>query len=321
MPTRFNPNRPIRGPEQGRPVQGPQPFARGLNPNPASYVNWQRRKQAGKMDAPLGPAAWYAPAHQQLALGYGGQRVGRLASQAAAGEPGRLEDYLTAQGRRLGKQAIQQAQQGGYLTDASRDYLRQMGFHVAGGGTGGMSPTAGRGARLGPGSIGGAGPAAGGVGAGGTATGVGLPLDPLFEAQRRALEDALAAQLQPLGPARDRILAEQNLQQTRLGTNQGVDQRRLMDLMAARGIVNSGIQARDTGRLATDYLRQYQDLANTTAGQLGEVSTAEAGAQAEYQRGLMELLLALANRSSQDPYAAVANQNLNQTPGYSRRRR
>ncbi len=133
----------------------------------------------------------------------------------------------------------------------------------------------------------------------------GLPLDPYFEAGRRSLDDMLAAQLAGLAPAREQIMAQQGLSEARLGTNEGNDIERLMSQMAARGILNSGIQRENRADLGTDYLRSRQDLTNMTAAQLAQLTGAEGDYRGDFQRQLMELLLQSAARNAQDPYAPI----------------
>lgn len=146
----------------------------------------------------------------------------------------------------------------------------------------------------------------GGGGGGGRRTGgPHLPLDPQFEAQRRLLEDQLQASLSPLRAAHDQVLASNGLQQARLDTNQGVDTDSLLNSLAARGIFGSGIQNHDMGQLATDYLRQNQDLANATAGSLGDIASQRSAARLAYNQGLQEALLASAQRSNADKYAVA----------------
>ena len=207
--------------------------------------------------------------------------------------------------------------------DALQRYLASTGVggrgpgdgrpNPGGGGPGGIPGGGGPGPVIGPGGGAGAGggaiPGGGGPGPtpgpGGIDPLSGLPLDPTFEAQRRLLDDALAGRLGALAPLRAQIAAQQQLQGTRLDTNEGVDRGRLLDQMAARGIVGSGIQREDTGRLGTDYLRQRQDLANAAAGQYADLSRAEGEYRNEYSTGLSELLLALAGRQLEDPYAVT----------------
>jgi hypothetical protein len=133
----------------------------------------------------------------------------------------------------------------------------------------------------------------------------GMPLDPYYEAQRRMLEDQLQASLSPLRSAHDQVLASNGLQQARMDTNQGVDTDQLLNSMAARGIFGSGIQNHDQGQLSTDYLRQNQDLANATAGSLGDIASQRSAANLAYQQGLQEALLASAQRSNADKYAVA----------------
>jgi hypothetical protein len=129
-----------------------------------------------------------------------------------------------------------------------------------------------------------------------------MPLDPAFEAGRRMLDDELAARLAGLEPGRAALLAQGELGQARLGTNEKIDQGRMMEALAERGALFGGVQRKDQGELSTDYLRQRQDLANMQAQGLADFSTQEGEAQGGYQRGLMELLLASAANSAQSPY-------------------
>jgi hypothetical protein len=147
----------------------------------------------------------------------------------------------------------------------------------------------------------------------GTGTG-GLPLDPAFEAGRRALEDELAAYLAGIAPQRDALLAQGNLAEARLGTNEGLDRRRMMDMLAERGAVGGGVQRFDEGNLATDYARQRQDLASQLAQGLAGFAGQEGEARGGYQRGLMELLLASAANAANSPYTPTPR------PGGGRRR-
>lgn len=179
-------------------------------------------------------------------------------------------------------------------------------FHYVGNGQGGQ-----------PGGPGGGQPGQGNGGNGGNNGGNGngngdngkpsdqLPLDATFEAQRRAYEDALAAQMGVLGPMREQVGANLGLQGARLDTNQNQDQRSMLESLAGRGAFGGGIQTRDTGNLATNYLRQHQDLANSAAGQYSDIAQRGADAQTQYQQSLAEALLALAQRQAQSQYSVT----------------
>jgi hypothetical protein len=154
-------------------------------------------------------------------------------------------------------------------------------------------------------------------GAGGAPAQGGLPLDPQFEAGRRILEDELAARLGGLGPLRAALQAQGQLQEARLGTNEGIDRSHMMTGLAERGALGGGVQRQDEAHLATDYMRQRQDLANMIAGGLADYANQEADARGGYQRGLMELLLSSANNSAQSPYTPTPHAG----PAAARRRR
>lgn len=173
---------------------------------------------------------------------------------------------------------------------------------------GGRPPGQGGGTDTGGGAGGGTG---GGTGGGGDANGDGipdnLPLDAYFEAQRRQLNDALMARLGYINPQREQIGADRALQEARLNTNEGVDTNRLLEQLASRGAFGGGVQVRDQGYLGTDYLRQRQDLASQVAQSLSGLSQQESEAQSQYSSGLMEALLALAQRQAASQYAVTPN--------------
>jgi hypothetical protein len=177
-----------------------------------------------------------------------------------------------------------------------------------GGGGGGIPTLPGRP----PGQGGGGGtPPPGGGGGGGDANGDGipdnLPLDAYFEAQRRQLNDALMARLGYINPQREQVGADRALQEARLSTNEGVDTNRLLEQLASRGAFGGGVQVRDQGYLGTDYLRQRQDLASQVAQAMSGLSQQESEAQSQYSQGLMEALLALAQRQAASQYAVTPN--------------
>jgi hypothetical protein len=134
-----------------------------------------------------------------------------------------------------------------------------------------------------------------------------LPLDSYFEAQRRQIADALSARLGYINPQREQVGAQQALQEARLNTNEGVDQRRMLEALAGRGAFGGGIQARDQGYLSTDYLRQRQDVAQGSADAYSGLAQQESEAQAQYSSQLMEALMALAQRQAQSQYAVTPN--------------
>lgn len=160
----------------------------------------------------------------------------------------------------------------------------------------------------------------GGIG-GVTPTGPGLQLNPFLEAGRRSLDDELAARLAGITPGREQLLAQGRLQEARLGTNEGLDRRRMMEMLAERGALGGGVQRIDEGNLATDYLRQRQDLAQMIAEGLAGFSGEEADARGDFQRGLSELYLEAASQQANDPYSPTGAANRNPRPGTPRRRR
>lgn len=140
----------------------------------------------------------------------------------------------------------------------------------------------------------------------------GLPLDPTFEAQRRIAEDQLARTLAQIAPQRENIAAQQALAQARLGTQQGYDTQQLLENAASRGTLDSGLYGESRGRLATDYLRQNQDLSADVADAYSALSEAASGAYGDYAQQMAEYLLELANRTAADqnsPVNRVARRN------------
>jgi len=124
-----------------------------------------------------------------------------------------------------------------------------------------------------------------------------VPLDPAYEAQRRAIEDALAAELSSIGVQRDQIPALTNLFMTRLATQQGESTRQINEGAAARGIYHSGIRPTDIARSDLGYERERQDYAMSVVQQQQQLAAQEAAARAADQGGLAEALLALAERN------------------------
>jgi hypothetical protein len=177
-------------------------------------------------------------------------------------------------------------------------------------GTGGAGPGADPYASTGNGAGGGGAGGGGGnglppIGTDGIPTG--MPLDSIFEAQRRAYSDQLARTLGLIGPQREQIGAQEALQSARMNTNEGVEQRRMLESLAGRGAFGGGIQVRDQGLLSTDYLRQRQDLAQGSAQGYAGLAQQESDAQSMYSSQLMEALLQLAQRQAQSQYAVTPN--------------
>lgn len=119
------------------------------------------------------------------------------------------------------------------------------------------------------------------------------------------LSDALSARLAGINPQYGILDANQALQEARLNTNEGVEQRQMLESLAGRGMFGGGVQARDQGLLSTDYTRQRGDLANQLLGQRGQLDLARSEAQGQYSQGLMEALLELAARQAASQYAVA----------------
>jgi len=286
-------------------------FVSGLSANPSSYDKWAAKKEAGKMEAPLGSAAWYAPAHQNIALNYGGERVGRLLEAAiASGDPTAIQKYFTSQGKKLSRQAIGQAIQGGYIGDADRTYLRDLGWKLGQGATPDINAVyASRAAARGqeqsatPGvdeetGVTSAQAATDKIKA--QAEAMGLPLTPEFEAQMRVYEDQLSAQLAQLGIAKEQIQPMVDLALERMATQQGIETGSLREGLVDRGIYDSGTTTRDWSRLNADYTRQQQDLAMSAAQQYADIAGQEGEAYLNYQQQMIEALIQRALDAAQN---------------------
>jgi hypothetical protein len=135
-----------------------------------------------------------------------------------------------------------------------------------------------------------------------------LPLDPQFEGQRRVLQAQLDRQLSQINASYGRLGAEQNLAQSRLDTNRGVDEQRLLESMAGRGTLNSSIYGDNRESLATDYGRMQTDLGISIADALAGLSGQQGDAYSNYDQGLIELLSQSASNFMQDPLSAGVSQ-------------
>jgi hypothetical protein len=124
-----------------------------------------------------------------------------------------------------------------------------------------------------------------------------LPPDALYEAQRRQLEDQLAAQLAAIGVERDQIPAITQLLTARMATQQEESTRQVNEGANARGLYDSGIRTTNVARSDLGYEQQRQDLAMQMAERQRAIAQQEADARAAYQAQLMEALLGLAERS------------------------
>jgi hypothetical protein len=124
-----------------------------------------------------------------------------------------------------------------------------------------------------------------------------LPPDALYEAQRRQLEDQLAAQLAAIGVERDQIPAITQLLTARMATQQEESTRQVNEGANARGVYDSGIRTTNVARSDLGYDQQRQDLAMQMAERQRGIAQQEAEARAAYQSQLMEALLGLAERA------------------------
>lgn len=128
-----------------------------------------------------------------------------------------------------------------------------------------------------------------------------LPLSPYFEAGRRSLNDQYSQTLAQINAGRSQVQPQLNLGLARLGTDQGIDYRRLQSTLADRGIYNSGVTNTSRNQLFTQYDRQRQDYAQQAQDQLGNFAQQDAQARLSYVQGLQQLLLAAAQAAAADP--------------------
>lgn len=148
-----------------------------------------------------------------------------------------------------------------------------------------------------------------------------LPLDPRFEAARRGLDANLQNQLAGVSAGQQRLSAEEQLALARMGTNQGIDQQKLLESMAGRGTTNSSIYGDQLGLLATDYGRQRQDLGISVADAMANLGLQAGDANSSYEQGIIEALLGSAQSSANDPYAPTPRPGSNGAQRRRRRRR
>ncbi len=134
----------------------------------------------------------------------------------------------------------------------------------------------------------------------------GVPLDPAYIAQQRMIQNQLNQTLQGTNPALEQIAAQQALAQARLGTNQSNDQQALMESLAGRGVLDSSLYGTNLGNLATNYLRQNQDLAGNVAQAYGGVYQDQQNAYNQAQQQLVEALIAASNNAATSTYTPVA---------------
>lgn len=139
--------------------------------------------------------------------------------------------------------------------------------------------------------------------AGEPSTELGLPLSPEFEAGRRALDDALSAQLAEIGMAREEIAATKKLIEARLATDLQEDLRQVDEGANARGIYNSSIRGDNRGRAEFQTGRRLQDVTLDAARQFREMAAAESGARSSYLKGIAELLAQAARTAANDENA------------------
>lgn len=143
-----------------------------------------------------------------------------------------------------------------------------------------------------PGGIGPGGPQRGGKGkgkgrgggfGGGRTNALGLPLDPMFEMDRRMARDSLQAQMTQLRNSRATGLA--GLAEEEMLGNRAIDED-----VAARGLYGSGIERRDERLLGNDVARAKMDM-------LSQFTTGQSGATMDFRRAMQDALLGLGRRN------------------------
>lgn len=154
------------------------------------------------------------------------------------------------------------------------------------------------------------GPDRGGAGPGGSdanPNGLGMPLDALFEGDRRVLGDTLQARLAELQSSFNMGNAQVD--------EQGMLQNRGLDAnMASRGLFGSGLERRGERLIGND-------VARSKMGLLQALTSGQSAANMDNERGLQEALLALAGRNQQDKYLPLPGRERGQQQGRKRRRR
>ncbi len=132
-----------------------------------------------------------------------------------------------------------------------------------------------------------------------------MPLDPNFIAAQRAAQLQMNSTLNGVNPQLEQIQAQQALAQARLGTNATNDTQSMMESLAGRGVLNSSLQSDARGNLATNYLRQYQDLGSNVAQAYSTVYQQQQDAYNTYQQNLIEALLNAGNTAETSAYTPV----------------
>ncbi len=134
---------------------------------------------------------------------------------------------------------------------------------------------------------------------------MGMPLDPMFEQQRRGLDDSLSASLAGISSQRSMIDPRMQQDLARMGTDQSWNTGLMNESEVGRGMYDSSIRGMDATNLNTQYDRMRQDLANQSAEQYSLLAQDEGNAYLGYNQGLMELLLQSAEGSASDPYSPM----------------
>lgn len=150
-----------------------------------------------------------------------------------------------------------------------------------GGGGGGRRMTPPGGPQRGGGK--GKGKGRGGGFGGGRTNALGLPLDPMFEMDRRMARDSLQAQMTQLRNSRATGLA--GLAEEEMLGNRAIDED-----VAARGLYGSGIERRDERLLGNDVARAKMDM-------LSQFTTGQSGATMDFRRAMQDALLGLGRRN------------------------
>ena len=149
-----------------------------------------------------------------------------------------------------------------------------------------------------------------------------LPLSSAYESGQRGLYGTLQGELGAINARRGQLPYEQNLQLGRYNQDQqrgvgrinqdaGWQYGRTNENMSERGIFNSGLRDQQLGRDSALFQRQRQDL-DTSIGrgredlgmnysrELSDLGQRESAAYGGYNRGLMDLMLQVAQSQGQD---------------------
>jgi hypothetical protein len=117
---------------------------------------------------------------------------------------------------------------------------------------------------------------------------MGMPLDPIYEMDRRQARDSLQAAMTQLQNQRQVGLA--GLAEEELLGNRNIDEN-----MASRGLYGSGIERRDERLLGND-------IAESKMGLLSDFTSGRTGSQMDFRRQMQDALMDLARRQQGNKY-------------------